>query len=137
PLPVLPGELASIGMREQDWLAKQREGGRIYADISDRLLRDAAERYPERAAETIAAAQRVLRHEFNFLGSGPFVPIDPDRGSSGDQKIDWSLDPIRRRRFPSGVPHKQWNLEAMRPAGADVKLPWELGRCQQLVPLGQ
>ncbi len=25
----------------------------------------------------------------------------------------------------------------MRPPGADVKLPWELGRCQQLVPLGQ
>jgi hypothetical protein len=137
PLPVLPGELASIGMREHDWLAKQREGGRIYADISDRLLRDAAERYPARAAETVASADRVLRHEFSFLGSGPFVPTDPDRASSGYQNIDWNLDPIRRRRFPSGVPHKQWNLEAMRPAGADVKLPWELGRCQQLVPLGQ
>ena len=136
PLPVLSGELTSLGIPEQEWLAKQRAGGRIYADIGEPQLRDAAARYPQRAAETIVGADRVMRHEFNLLGSGPFVPIDPDRSSS-DRRIDWNLDPIRRARFARGVPHKQWNMETMRPAGADVKLPWELGRCQHLVPLGQ
>jgi len=137
PAPVLSGELAAAGLGEDEWLASQREGGRVYSDISETLMRAAAAQHPKRAAETISAADRVIRHEFEFLGSGPFVPVDPDRPDSGAyRKIDWRVDPVRRVRFPGGVPHKQWN-DALRPAGADIKYPWELGRCQQLVPLGQ
>lgn len=93
---------------------------------------------PAMAAGVIRAAERALRHEFDLLGSGPFVPVDPDRPASGAyQPIDWSLDPVRQLRFPRGVHHKAWNLYEMRPGNADVKYPWELARCQHWVTLGQ
>jgi hypothetical protein len=66
------------------------------------------------------------------------VPADPDRPArEGYSPIDWYTDPVRRLRFPRGVPHKQWKLYEMRPANADVKYPWELARCQHWVTLGQ
>ena len=92
----------------------------------------------ERTRATIGAAERVLRHEFDLLGSGSYLPIDPDRRArDGYLPIDWYLDPVRRLRFPRGVPHKKWNLLEMRPANADVKYPWELARCQHWATLGQ
>ncbi len=91
-----------------------------------------------RVAATRAAAERLLRHEFDLLGSGPFVPTDPDRSArDGYMPIDWYLDPVRRLRFPRGVPHKEWNLLQMRPGNADVKYPWELSRCQHWATLAQ
>ena len=93
---------------------------------------------PDHAAALIAAADRTLRHEFNLLGSGVFVPVDPDRAAvDGYQPIDWYLDPVRGLRFPRGVHHKAWKLYEMRPGNADVKYPWELARCQHWVTLGQ
>jgi uncharacterized heparinase superfamily protein len=87
---------------------------------------------------TVRAADRVLRHEFDLLGSGPFVPVDPDRPrQDGYTPIDWYLDPVRKLRFPRGVPHKDWKLYEMRPENADVKYPWELARCQHWAVLGQ
>jgi uncharacterized heparinase superfamily protein len=84
------------------------------------------------------SAERILRHEFDLLGSGPFVPVDPDRPATlGYTPIDWYLDPVRRLRFPRGVPFKEWKLYEMRPGNADVKYPWELARCQHWVTLGQ
>jgi hypothetical protein len=95
-------------------------------------------RFPERVPQTIRAAERVLRHEFDLLGSGPYRPVDPDRPArNGYTPIDWYLDPLRSLRFPRGVPCKQWNLLEMRPANADVKYPWELARCQHWATLGQ
>src|SRR5262249_33868694 len=41
-------------------------------------------------------------------------------------------------RFPpSNFDHSAWNLMAMRPGLADIKLPWELARCQHWITLGQ
>jgi hypothetical protein len=109
--------------------------GRLYeASDTDRLLRD----FPGHAGATVDAAERALRHEFNLLGSGPFVPVDPERPRRGTYApIDWYLDPVRQLRFPRGVPHKEWKLYEMRPGNADVKYPWELARCQHWPVLGQ
>jgi hypothetical protein len=89
--------------------------------------------------ETLSTqANRVLRHEFDLLGSGPFTPVDPERpATDGYQPIDWYLDPVRNLRFPRGIPHKEWSLYVMRPENADIKYPWELARCQHWVLLGQ
>jgi len=93
---------------------------------------------PDHAASLLAAADRAMRHEFELLGSRPFVPADPDRAAvNGYQPIDWYLDPVRRLRFPRGVHHQAWKLYEMRPGNADVKYPWELARCQHWVTLGQ
>src|SRR5262249_23454176 len=88
-------------------------------------------------AASIAAAERALSHEFDLLGSGSFVPVDPDRSArEGYTPIDWYLDPVRKLRFPRGVPHKKWKLYEMRPANADVKYPWELALGQQFALTG-
>jgi len=111
---------------------------RFYGTFDPDKVRAFARTRPERAASTLAAAERVLRHEFRMLGSGWFVPRDPDRSAVGGYvPIDWRLDPVRGLRFPHGFRHVDWNLDAMRPGTADVKLPWELGRCQHWIVLAQ
>lgn len=91
------------------------------------------------ARHALAVADKIAAHRFNFLGSGEFQPIDPERPQrqSGYRPIDWFLDPVRGLRFSRDVPYKAWNLFAMRPANADIKYPWELARCQHFLPLGQ
>ena len=108
-------------------------------NVSDTVLDRLRVQYPGLVKTTIDAAERVCRHEFDLLGSGPYVPDDPDRGVGADgyRPIDWHIDPISRLRFPPGVPLAEWILDQMRPAGADIKLPWELARCQHWAVLGQ
>jgi len=120
------------------WVAGRLKDVRLYSSLAkDRLARVQAG-FPRRAAATKTAAERCLRHEFELLGSGPFVPVDPDRPvRDGYTPIDWYLDPVRTLRFPRGVPYKEWKLYEMRPANADVKYPWELARCQHWATLGQ
>ncbi len=89
-------------------------------------------------ADVVKSAERIVRHEFDLLGSGRFVPLDPDRpADNGYTPIDWYLDPVRNLRFPRGVPYREWKLYDMRPKNADVKYPWELARCQHWPVLGQ
>jgi hypothetical protein len=120
------------------WLEQRRAAGRLYADLPDDRVRMLAARFPRQTEQVQRAAERIIRHEFDLLGSGPFVPVDPDRLAivNGYRPIDWSLDPITGLRFPRGFRHSAWT-PAMRPGLADIKLPWELGRCQHWVPLGQ
>lgn len=70
----------------------------------------------------IDTANQAMRHEFDLLGSGPVV-LDP---------IDWHID------FKSG---KRWEKKFFREItsikGADIKVPWELSRCQHLLWLGE
>ena len=111
----------------------------LYSVRGDAVFARLAGDHPEIAARTIQAAERVLRHEFDLLGSGPFVPRDPDRpaGAAGYMPIDWTLDPVRNLRFRNNVPFKDWRLYEMRPGLADIKHPWELARCQHFAILTQ
>ena len=91
--------------------------------VSELLLSD----YPHQADLLKQSCERILRHEFDLLGSGP-TRLGPE--------IDWHID------FKSG---KRWDDKAFalnidyaeldRPS--DVKVPWELSRCQHLVTLGR
>jgi heparinase II/III-like protein len=138
PPPTLDGDLRSSGRTVAEWCAARRRQPVLYSSITSDTVAALRQRDPIRVERTQRAAERVLRHEFDLLGSGPFVPADPDRPPrDGYSPIDWYLDPVRRLRFPRGVPHAQWNLLAMRPQNADVKYPWELGRCQHWATLGQ
>ena len=70
----------------------------------------------------INSAEKILRHEFDFLGSGPVV-LDP---------IDWHVD------FKCGTRwKKKFYREICFIEGADIKVPWELNRCQHLLWLGE
>ncbi|HEX8028600.1 MAG TPA: alginate lyase family protein [Vicinamibacterales bacterium] len=138
PPPSLADELSSLGSNLQTWLDERPRSGTLYSSLSAEALSAIAEKYPEQIAHTIAAAERALAHEFDMLGSGPFVPVDPGRqGRDGYQPIDWYLDPVQRLRFPERVPYREWNLLEMRPGLADVKFPWEMSRCQHWLPLAQ
>jgi hypothetical protein len=70
----------------------------------------------------IDSADQALRHEFDLLGSGG-VKFDP---------IDWHTD------FKSGYHwSKKYYRELSGKPGADIKVPWELSRCQHLLWLGE
>lgn len=110
----------------------------LYSSLSSEAVESLRRAHPARVEAVVLAAERILRHEFDLLGSGPFVPRDPDRPARGGYApIDWYLDPVRHLRFPRGVPYKEWKLYEMRPQNADVKYPWELARCQHWAALGQ
>jgi len=120
------------------WVERRLSSTRLYATLDGARVDTLRARFPPQIAGTIASAERLLQHEFDLLGSGPFVPVDPDRPArNGYTPIDWYLDPVRGLRFPRGVPYKDWKLYEMRPGHADVKYPWELARCQHWAALGQ
>jgi hypothetical protein len=122
----------------ESWVERRLAATRLYSTLPADRVMALRQSCPCRADAAIAAAERTLRHEFELLGSGPFMPIDPDRPArDGYTPIDWYLDPVRSLRFPRGVPHKEWKLYEMRPGNADVKYPWELARCQHWAALGQ
>jgi uncharacterized heparinase superfamily protein len=70
--------------------------------------------------DLLERAEQILEHRFDLLGSGP-----TDLGAA----IDWQRDFKSGRRWPdvhiSSVPTAFWD-------GSDVKVPWELSRCQHL-----
>src|SRR5262249_1846309 len=95
--------------------------------------------HPERARACTVDADRILRHEFDLLGSGSFKPRCPHRPSraTGYEPLHWMLDPVRGLRFPEGFSYSEWDLDRDRPGNADVKYPWELARCQHFLALAQ
>jgi len=82
---------------------------------------------PEAEMFTIAAADRACEHVFDLLGSGPT--------HLGGQ-IDWHVDFKTGHRFD---PHQYYAdvRPAPYPGGYDIKVPWELSRCQHFAWLGQ
>jgi hypothetical protein len=132
-------DAAKAGLTPESFLAARRAKPRLYVEAALPDVAALAARCPDQARQTLADAERILRHEFDLLGSGPFVPVDPDRPAraSGYRPIDWYLDPVRNLRFPVRVPYKEWKLYEMRPPNADVKYPWELARSQHFLTLAQ
>lgn len=120
------------------WLARLRSSPRLFPPIPADAVALLKKKMPEQVVIAISSAERILRHEFEMLGSGAYQPIDPERAAStGYLPIDWNLDPISGLRFPSGIHYKNWDLWKMRPGMADIKLPWELARCQHWPALAQ
>lgn len=121
------------------WFQSNESCSSVYGEVSPAYLAQLQTESPDEWKRTIMGAEKILRHEFNLLGSGLFCPVDPDkpRTTTGYIPIDWYLDPVSHLRFPQRVPYKEWNLYEMRPGLADIKLPWELARCQHWITLAQ
>lgn len=131
-------QMASAGGFEA-WHGRRRGQCRQFTQAALTDLPALRAKTPTAIAKAIAVADRLCAHEFAFLGSGPFVPVDPDRPvkPSGYRPIDWLADPPRKLRFPRKVPYKEWKLFEMRPPNGDIKYPWELSRCQHFLALAQ
>ncbi len=89
-----------------------------------------------------------LEHRFDLLGSGPVLSAAPsgppavNRSNRGEsqrlrdlirepyQPIDWHIDPKSGHRWAGDVHTYRLPLHPGR--GADIRLPWELGRLQHL-----
>jgi heparinase II/III-like protein len=118
----------SCGARSVDHLWQQQLEAPFFLHAGDRdeWVREFTSRYPDTVASRIAAAEAVLRHEFDLLGSGPTVLGSP---------LPWHDDFKQHRRWPLSYSPDIEYLELDQPT--DVKVPWELSRCQHFTALGQ
>ena len=82
--------------------------------------------YPDMRASIVQAADAVLRHEFDLLGSGLRRLGTP---------LPWHTDFKTGRRWPLMYCADIEYNELDRPT--DVKVPWELSRCQHFTRIGQ
>lgn len=71
------------------------------------------------------SAEQAMSHQFDLLGSG-IKTIDP---------INWLLDFKSGGKWPKGIYYKK--QRSITPPGSDIKVPWELSRCQHLLWLGE
>jgi uncharacterized heparinase superfamily protein len=127
--PSLLRDATVFGGRDANrWWHDRLETGPFFLRPSDRERWIAAFRheYPAAAVAIPTAADRLLRHEFDLLGSGPIV-----LGAS----LPWHQDFKTGREWPLRYCRDIEYLELDRPS--DVKVPWELSRAQHLTMLGQ
>jgi Heparinase II/III N-terminus len=82
--------------------------------------------YPDSVDAVVRDADAALRHEFDLLGSGPCA-----LGS----RLPWQTDFKTGRTWPMTYAPDIDYAELDRPT--DVKVPWELSRCQHFTRLGQ
>src|SRR5438093_108752 len=82
--------------------------------------------FPQSFSETLAAADRIMRYEFDLLGSGQVCL---------GERIDWQRD------FKSGKKWESAYFEEIREVeikdDSDIKIPWELSRCYHFIILGK
>lgn len=132
-------DLASSGLNFEGWWQRREALPWSYVDVPQMRLGVLKTAEPKRVADCQRTADRILRHEFDLLGSGTFSPVDLRRPArpSGYRPIDWMVDPRQAACFPADFFHRDWNPATMRPGLADIKFPWELARCQHWPVLGQ
>ena len=83
--------------------------------------------YAEYEGLIIEVANQVCEHKFDLLGAGV-----TDLGD----KIDWHVDFKTGHRYTPDKFYLDFHPAAY-PGGHDIKVPWELSRCQHFVWLGQ
>lgn len=98
----------------------------LHPSNRDRWTTAFIDRYPEARTAIVAEAERVLRHEFDLLGSGARPLGSP---------LPWHQDFKTGREWPLQYSPDIEFSELDRPT--DVKVPWELSRCQHFGILGQ
>lgn len=120
--------LAKAGAASIDewWERQLREPFFFDESQRDDIVAAFAQRFPTRIATIMARADQALRHEFDLLGSGAVTLGTP---------LPWHEDFKTGRRWRP----QYWRTieydELDRPT--DVKVPWELSRCQHFTTFGQ
>jgi len=79
----------------------------------------------DEAAAVLAKADQACRHEFDLLGSGPTLLGNP---------IAWHRDFKTGFEWSPQAHHLEIAWDAV-PPGTDIKVPWELSRCQHFAAL--
>lgn len=84
------------------------------------------EAFPDASRDLVQTAEAVCRHEFDLLGSGP---------TALGEHLPWHVDFKTGRRWPLRYGADLDPNDLDRPS--DVRVPWELSRCQHFATLGQ
>ena len=86
--------------------------------------------WPDVAEDIVNRSEQILEGRLSLFGrtTEPMV-----RGGGRN----WRQDPLSGETFPTGFNEWRWNAATMCPPGADIKGPWEISRCQDLVTVGQ
>jgi hypothetical protein len=82
----------------------------------------------------IPAAEKIMQHEFYYLGKRIRPECDSTPTHKGYQLISWHYDPIAKVQHPNHVWYRHIR-QHVKP-GSDLKYPWELSRFQHLTQLG-
>ena len=98
----------------------------LHPSDRDRWTAEFRRRYPAAVSAIVAAADRAVAHEFDLLGSG-CVALGP--------RLPWQSDFKSGRVWPQTYGPRLAYAELDRPS--DIKVPWELSRCQHFTALGQ
>lgn len=89
-------------------------------------LQESVHFLPEFVGEITHEAKRVINHRFSLLGTGE---------QYWGNNIQWNLEINSSRPWPL---HYYKRISSRKPSafnGCDIKIPWELSRFQQLMPL--
>ncbi|PYR15190.1 MAG: hypothetical protein DMF94_32595 [Acidobacteria bacterium] len=114
--------------RSHDDLWERQMMAPFFLNPSDRDRYAAAfrARYPDAVAGVIAGADAAVRHEFDLLGSG---------AKAFGSRLPWLDDFKTGRHYPLQYCRDITYMELDK--ATDVKVPWELSRCQHFTALGQ
>jgi hypothetical protein len=120
--------LQTLGVHDIDeaWRLLQARPFFLHPSDQSLMIRRFSESYPAAEKEIRRTADAVLRHEFDLLGSGPVAL---------GQSLPWTTDFKTGRCWPAQYCSDIEYHEYDRPT--DVKVPWELSRCQHFARLGQ
>ena len=106
---------------------RSRKYPECFIDLSKKesITSAVREYFPHAREKIITEADKICGHIYNLLGSG-------DKSLGED--IDWHVD------FKTGYrwsPRKYYTHRGSARGKADLKVPWELSRCQHFTTLGQ
>lgn len=120
---------------------RTRQRPHFFVDPSDKdlIIRALRQRFPTVEKLVVAEADKVCAHIFDLLGSGDmnldeFKQQHPASGEMG--YLPWHCDFKSAHRWNPKTYYKRIR-RAPYPGGYDIKVPWELSRCQHFVRLGQ
>src|SRR5213075_2520965 len=119
--PKKPRENADSLRKDAKFFCFETMGG-----SKERFLSTLFEVFPESFRETIAAAERIMGHQFDLLGSGPVCL---------GERIDWQRDFKSGKKWESGYFEEIKEVEIRD--DSDIKVPWELSRCYHFIILGK
>jgi hypothetical protein len=100
----------------------------FYPKNKKRIVETICKKYPDSIEGTINDADEICNHIFDLLGSGK-VKLG--------EEIDWYLDFKTGFRWNPRTYYLGTRKHVTLDDDSDVKVPWELSRCQHFVTLGK
>jgi len=97
-------------------------------DDKDKIVETVRKEYPESIEQTINDADEICHHIFDLLGSGK---------TKLGKEIDWHLDFKSGFRWDPKTYYLGTGKHVTLNDPSDVKVPWELSRCQHFIALGK